>query len=664
MSQLLDPSVLDQAQAALGRHAWGEAFELLDRADKDRRLETSGLLLLAQAAWWVGRLPAAIDALERAYAAASKSGDDETATMAAILLGRNNAMRSASSMAAAWLNRAEHLMEGHEESLGNGWLAVTRAHMTALTGPIEQTLANAELAAEVARKFGDRDLAAFALACRGVALASTGQPQEGLAMLDEAAVAAVAGELDPDTAGGVCCATISVSTALGDWDRATQWTEAQDRWCEREGITGYPGMCRIYRAEIKAFRGSWLEAEAEARRASSELEGFIPAAVGMALYQIGELRLRRGDLPAAEEALLAAHATGRAEPALSLLLLAQGKPQAALDSINRAVEADSGASWFATPGSDLWRLSMLPAQVEIAIAAEAVATAREAADALRELADRFQIKVVFARASTAHGAVRLAEGDVSGALQQLRAAVAAWQVHDAPWDTARARALLGQALAADGASDAAARELHAARDVFERLDARPDLRSVDEALTRLGDTAGSRRPDAAPSRALRAFVFTDIVDSTSLAETVGDERWDRVLRWHDRTVRGLVAEHAGEDVKRTGDGFFLAFDDPDRAIEFAIALQRRLANPPADLGSVVAVRIGIHRSEANRSGLDYVGSGVNLAARLAGAAGAGEILVSHVTLDAGRRRYDETDRRVVELKGVAAPVDAVSIAWN
>jgi class 3 adenylate cyclase len=383
----------------------------------------------------------------------------------------------------------------------------------------------------------------------------------------------------------------------------------------------------------------------------------------MALYQVGELRLRRGDLPAAEEALLAAYAIGRAEPALSLLLLAQGKTSAALDSIGRAIEADSGASWFATPGSDLWRLSMLPAQVEIALAAGDIPIARKAADALKQLAEQFQIKVVFARAATANGAVRLAEGDVAGALGELRAAVASWQEHDAPWDTARARALLGQALIADGATDAAARELQAAREVFERLDARPDLRSVDDQLASLG-TRDSRRADSAPVRALRAFVFTDIVDSTRLAEAVGDEGWHRVLRWHDRTVRALVSENAGEEVKRTGDGFFLAFDDADRAIEFALALQRRLADPPSDLGAAVAVRIGIHRSEANRSGLDYVGSGVNLAARLADAAAAGEILVSHATIDAARRHYVEGAQRTVELKGLSAPVDAVSIAWS
>jgi hypothetical protein len=96
--------------------------------------------------------------------------------------------------------------------------------------------------------------------------------------------------------------------ALGDWRRAAEWTEAQDRMFRREGISGYPGMCRLFRSEIKGHRGAWLEAEAEARRASDELEGFIPAGVGMALYQIAEIRLRRGDLPAADEALRRAQA--------------------------------------------------------------------------------------------------------------------------------------------------------------------------------------------------------------------------------------------------------------------------------------------------------------------------------------------------------------------
>ena len=85
-------------------------------------------------------------------------------------------------------------------------------------------------------------------------------------------------------------------------------------------------MCRVFRSDVKRLRGAWPEAEAEARLATDELRGFIPAAAGWALYQVGEIRLRRGDLPAAEEALQGVHGFGLdTEPALSLLQLALGK---------------------------------------------------------------------------------------------------------------------------------------------------------------------------------------------------------------------------------------------------------------------------------------------------------------------------------------------------
>ncbi len=664
MSQTLELSRSDRAREALDRHAWAEAWELMAEADRAGSLSFEELEVMADAAWWVGKLPAAIDALERAYALAQKAGRRDQAAVAAIKLGRNNVLRNQQAIASAWLRRAEHLLEGLPENIGHGWLAVSRSFQAGIAGPIETTLAQAEVAQAIADRLDDPNLAAMAMSCRGIGLVMSGRPDEGMALLDEAAVAAMAGELDPDTAGGVSCAAIGACTSLGDMTRALQLTEAQDRWCEREHINGYPGMCRLYRSEIKSLRGAWLEAEAEARQASEELQGFVPAAAGLALYQIGELRMRRGDLPAAEEALLAAHAFGRAEPALSLLRLAQGKPDAAFDSIRRALNGtDMAPSWHSTPNSAIGRVGMLPALVEIAIAVGDHAAAAEAAAELARLAEQFGSTAIRARAAAADGDVQLATGNVAAAIDSARRSVTAWREVDAPWEIARAQVLLGAALAADNAVEPATLELRAARRVFEQLEANPDLRRVDALLSDLGADGGI---DAGVSaqRVLRTFVFTDIVDSTHLAETLGDEAWDRVLRWHDRTIRGAVAEHGGEEVKRTGDGYFLAFDDPDRAIDAAVAIQRRFAALPDDLGADVAVRIGIHRAEASRSGLDYVGSGVNVAARIAGAAASGEILVSHATLDAARRPYPDVERREVELRGVSAPVEVAAIDWR
>ena len=254
----------------------------------------------------------------------------------------------------------------------------------AVVGDMETALVESSRALEIGRRFGDRNLEALALSQKGAALVADGHVAEGLALVDEATVSAVSGELDPGIAGGVCCTTIEACTALGEWNRAAEWTAAQDRWCRREGISGYPGMCRVFRAEIKRRHGAWLEAEAEARQASVELEGFVPAAVGTALYQMAEIRLRRGDLTSAEEILLRAHALGTdPEPALSLLRLAQGRGDAAAAGIRRALDAPiKVATWRAPPDSGVHRLPLLEAQVEIALATGDVPTARRAADAV------------------------------------------------------------------------------------------------------------------------------------------------------------------------------------------------------------------------------------------------------------------------------------------
>jgi class 3 adenylate cyclase len=666
MSDVVETSPVERARAALGRHAWREAFELLSTADAAGGLSPAELELFAEAAWWVGKLPVTIEVRERAYAAAIKAQDQQTATEVAILLARDHLFRNAYPVANAWLRRAERLLEGREEDAGHGWLAAVRSFYDALVGDEEGALAEATRALEIGRRVKDRDLEAFALSEKGAALVTQGHVEEGLALVDEATVAAVSGELEPGIAGGVCCTTIETCSALGEWSRAAEWTEAQDRWCRREGINGYPGMCRVFRSEIKRRRGAWLEAEAEARQASVEMEGFVPAAVGTALYQIGEIRLRRGDLPAAEAALIQAHGLGTdPEPALSLLRLAEGKVEVAAAGIRRALDAPvKTPTWRATPDSGLHRLPLLEAQVEIALAANDASTARAAAEEIGQIAERYTTRLPKASAAAARGVVELAEGDIQAASRDLQLAVELCTLAEAPYETAVVRRALAEAFAAGGDADAAIVEARAARAGFEHLGAVPDLRRTDRLLATLEASTDPRAASPAGDRVVRTFVFTDIVDSTKLAELLGDEAWNKVMRWHDQALRAVVAEHGGEEIKATGDGFFLAFDDPDRAIESAMAIQRRLAEQRQSQGFAPSVRIGVHRAEASRSGLDYVGGGVNQAARIGAAAAGSEVLVSATTLDASRRRDLPVERRSIELRGISAPVEVAAVDWR
>ncbi len=189
--------------------------------------------------------------------------------------------------------------------------------------------------------------------------------------------------------------------------------------------------------------------------------------------------------------------------------------------------------------------------------------------------------------------------------------------------------LLGLAYTRSGDAHAGTVELEAALATFERLGARVDEARVKELLGRV--------------EARRTFLFTDIVDSTKLLETLGDDKWKRLLARHNELVRECIAEAGGEVVKHTGDGFFASFENPKAAIDAAIAIQRALAD------EIVApdVRIGAHASDAFRTGADstdYGGQGVHVASRIGSAARAGEILVSAETLDGIARRSGSPSR--------------------
>ena len=127
LADVTGQSITEQGREALGRHAWSEAYELLSEADATSTLAPDELEMLADASWWVGRLPDAIDARERAFAGYVKAGNPVMAAAAATALGQQSLLRGTYSVAAAWLNRAEHHLAGIDDTPVHGWLAVVRA---------------------------------------------------------------------------------------------------------------------------------------------------------------------------------------------------------------------------------------------------------------------------------------------------------------------------------------------------------------------------------------------------------------------------------------------------------------------------------------------------------------------------------------------------------
>jgi class 3 adenylate cyclase len=202
-------------------------------------------------------------------------------------------------------------------------------------------------------------------------------------------------------------------------------------------------------------------------------------------------------------------------------------------------------------------------------------------------------------------------------------------------------------------------ELGAARSTFERLGATLDLKRVDELLYE------SRVPDADRDRVTKTLMFTDIVVSTDLVRTLGEDRWENLLRWHDNELRSLFGRHQGVEVSHTGDGFFVTFDRPTDAVEAAVAIQRRMTEHRRESGFAPWVRIGIHHAEVTKDGADYRGQGVHVAARVGAVAGEEEIMVSGAALAAvGEIKFPVSEPRPVELKGVLEPVEVSIVDWR
>ena len=211
-----EPSLAEQGRAALARHAWGEALEKLTAADAEGDLSPPDIDAYADAAWWNGRLEQAIELRERAYTAAMRAGQPEAAVMVAIKLAADNVYRSSDALSGAWLQRAERLLDGVDENPGHGWLAATKAFRAAVTGDLDLAMAESIKAEGIAARTGDRNLAAMAQSEHGFALIAGGNVAEGMPMIDEASLAAVGGELEPETAGGICCTNIGACTTLGE----------------------------------------------------------------------------------------------------------------------------------------------------------------------------------------------------------------------------------------------------------------------------------------------------------------------------------------------------------------------------------------------------------------------------------------------------------------
>lgn len=457
---------IDQGRSAFQEHRWTEAYQTFREADKRGGLPAADLERLATAEMLTGESTTGLESLTRAHEEYLVMGDVEGAARCAAWMGMQLMFLGEQARAGGWFARGQRLVdELAEPSAVQGLLLLPEGLGKLYGGDPAGALQAFSRVAEFGQLFHDKDLSALGLLGTGQATLMLGHPDKGLKMFDEVMVAVTAGELSPIPSGIIYCAVIGNCHLAFDLERALEWTAVLDRWCSaRPGMVSFSGQCQSHRAELFMLHGAW----AEALLAASAAQGLAIRGDAQALYggyyQQGEVERLSGRLDDAEASYRQAARSGyEPQPGLALLWLARGNAQQAQAMIRRA----AGAADLAT------RRNMLPALVEVELAASDVEAARRGVQDLEALARECPMPMIRAVAGQADGAVRLAGGDPSAALKPLREAWRLWQELGVPYEAARCQALAGSACRALGDDASALMYLEAAHAAFLDLGAAP-----------------------------------------------------------------------------------------------------------------------------------------------------------------------------------------------
>jgi DNA-binding CsgD family transcriptional regulator/tetratricopeptide (TPR) repeat protein len=481
---------LGRARECYRRQAWADACDAFQAVDRVAPLAIEDLEWLAESAHILGRGDDAAALLQRVYEAHVGDGATGRAVRTAFYLWHALVAKGEFARAGGWIARARRLVESQPGCAELGYLLIPDAERQFGEGEFDGAFATASRMVELAGMIGDRNLVAIAVHIQGRVRIKQGRVVEGLALLDEALVEVTAGTTSAGVTSWIYCSVIDACHELHELRRAREWAIALNAWCDaRPQYTGaFSAVCRIHRAELLVMDGAWLDAVREAQLACDQLtRGYGEVMAGLAFYQLAEVYRLRGELAEAAGAYdTASRYGGLTQPGLALLWLSQGKVDVSAAAIRRAL---------AETAHPLERSRMLPAYVDIMLAASDLAAARSGAGELGEIATVYGTTALRARSAYARGAVDLA-GDAPGAaLPALRRAWQQWCELDVRYEAARTRVLIGLACRALGDEDSAGMELDAARHAFVHLGAGPDAARV-RALT--GDAAPANAAGLSP----------------------------------------------------------------------------------------------------------------------------------------------------------------------
>jgi len=467
---------LFRAREAYERREWVSAYRTLSSLDGSD-VTAVDFAALATTAYLLGKRNDCVQALQRAYQSNLDQGDVLAAVRSSLWLATVLFEGGEGAIGGGWMARAQRLLDQVEgDVVERGYLLNMQEFGHIMRGDLGEAAALAPLVTDYGRRFHDADLLAVGLSFEGRLAIYSGRVAEGLRLLDEAMVGVLAGEVSTLFSGMVYCSAIEACQEVADFGRAGEWTHALSSWCESQpGLVAFTGQCAVHRGQLMRLHGAYAEALAELDRAAARYAaaGGHPA-VGLACYERGETRRIRGEYDAADAAYDEAAAHGHpAQPGRALLWLGQGRVEEAVAASRRLL---------AEVTDPVHRSGVLPAVVEVFVAAGDVEAGVAAVQELAELAGSFGCSALLAAAGGESARVALARGDAAAALPPARAGLEGWARLEAPYEAARCRALLGRALRLQGDEASAVGDLTEARRTFAQLGAAPAEREAAELL--------------------------------------------------------------------------------------------------------------------------------------------------------------------------------------
>jgi DNA-binding NarL/FixJ family response regulator len=466
------PQLVEAGRGALVRGAWEEARSAFERAlltgDRDEAKHSFRALLdsegsaeilsgLAEALWWLGEIRESLDCWEQAYSGFRRRPDPAQAAFVAIQLSFvYNANLGNRAAAAGWVARAARLVEEHALEPLQGWVLIVNASLSADPGRHE---ALARQAHQLGRALGDRDLELCALTEIGVALIDQGRIPEGVAFHDEAMAGALAGEGQLDTVVLAACEMMTSYSRCAQYHRMLQWIRAAERFVERYGCPYLNASCRAHYGEVLFATGDWARAEEELRTALHLSENSSPAVQAKALARLAELRLAQGRLEEAERLLAGFEDYDASAPACTRIHLLQGR---------FALAAATARRWLGVIGENRLESTLLLELLgEAEVSQGQVEAAAERGRKLAEMCSTLDCRIMLARGERLRGRALAAASDPA-ARQHLDAALREFARLEMPFEAARTRVLLAQALR-ELDPEVAEAEARAALAVFKNL---------------------------------------------------------------------------------------------------------------------------------------------------------------------------------------------------